>query len=102
MEDIKWLDVVLDYGKRFPDREVNELLPESTKECKFSSLINYASGAHSKYLHLTYKGVKHVFSTSLHNGEGILEYFHCKFGGWVKVSNHILLKLLTDGKEDLI
>lgn len=98
MSEIKWLEVVLEYAKRFPDVTFGELFG-----------IEYGKGIKLSELHLkttfTYYYLDTIygssfFSTSKCKGKGELEY---NYGGeYSKVSNHVLLRLLTEGLEDKV
>lgn len=89
-----WLNIVLDYGKRFP---------ENTLDCLGLDLVNYA------------KDVK--FGELVNDGDHWLCKFDdqkcifCTYNNIFKyrvpydlkpVPNHIKLRLLVEGKEDLV
>lgn len=103
MENLNWLDIVLDYCKRFPNKTVKDLgletctlisncnlceIFEETNEYRILSILNSSM-------------LISVFSTDIENGCGRLE---CWDGNveWKPVPLHILLRFLTEGKEDLV
>lgn len=96
-EKINWLQVVLDYGKRNPDVTCGDLLGLSN-DYKISELELYIHG--NGYYFLYNNNIKKSYmSTSKSNGKGFLEY---RENDWEPVPEHILLRLLTEGKEDLV
>ena len=101
MEPIDWLQVILDYGKRFPNETMGSLGLEvapsvfnlslsalKRKEEDAKCLIFDCYTPFHSYFRL-YKPIDYW------HGDGINTR-------WKSVPQHILLKLLTEGKEDLI
>lgn len=103
-ENIKWLEVVMEYGKRFPDVTCDDLLGSSC-DCK-NKLIDmiYVFGddpSEYYYIQDTTRFIN-VFCTVKYGGFGQLEYYSYKHNEWRLVPDNVLLRLLTEGKEDLI
>lgn len=99
MEDIDWLRVILDYGKRFPTVTTDDLNLNIRHIClpiPISMLRDDKSGW------LVYGfGGECVFSVN----EKLRYASDVKHDGtydWKPVPDHIKLRLLTEGKEDLI
>lgn len=94
-ESINWLEVVMDYGKRFPTATYKELfgseLIELDHNTKFSEMKNI------KNIRLHYCNNNYFWYSN-----GSLEYFNFVTLDWVPIPQQILLRLLTEGKEDLI
>lgn len=105
-EPIKWLEVVLDYAKRFPDVKLSELIPNSysyTTEMKDLKLGNASIDFKSLdqfYVLLNLDGIA-VLGTTERYCEGQLDYRNNR-SNWELVPDILLLRLLTEGKEDLI
>lgn len=98
MEDIKWLDVVLDYGKRFPNVTYADLFGDGITNRNFCN-VNICE------LALLHNGLYYANMWYFLNFKNKFEYYnpHEKFGdGWSLVPVNICLRLLTEGKEDLI
>ena len=97
---ISWLGVVIDYGKRFPDCEIGMLgldFNENQKKCKLLNLRTNFGLAYGEMV-LCCDGYEQVFFVC--NSSNCLAY---NTGTKLKpVPNHVLLRLLTEGKEDLI
>lgn len=100
MSEIQWLDVVVDYTKRFPYITYKDLFGTDMYNFKLSELYHTYNSDNSYFL--CTKTFGNVFSTSDLYGEGYLEVFRFKPYGWTKVPDNVLLRLLTEGKEDLI
>ena len=99
-EDINWLEVVLNYAKRFPTRTVNELGLEfhhRLRDTKLEDLKNDRDG----WL-VPFDNNICVFSTMT----GFFKYNSiCNvdtLDNIIPVPDLIKLRLLTEGKEDLI
>ena len=96
--DIKWLEVILDFGKRFPNETMGSLgleVSPSVYNLQLSLLI--INPKHSSYM-------KFDHDTQIFNFFRVLktvEYWD-NSKKWIEVPQHILLRLLTEGKEDLI
>ena len=105
MENVNWLDVVLDYCKRFPNKKIKDLGLETDSSIDEYFLYNiYNNAEFDKYKILSINNsirLISVFSTDIENGEGRLEYWDGNVE-WKPVPQHILLRFLTEGKEDLI
>lgn len=105
-EPIKWLEVVLDYAKRFPDIKFGDLIHNSysyTTEMKDLKLRNASIDLKSldqMYVLLNLDGIA-VLGTTERYGEGQLDYRN-NHSNWALVPDIVLLRLLTEGKEDLI
>lgn len=102
--DIKWLEVVKDYGKRFPKVTCKDLLG-SVCNCKDRIIdmncVNVNDPEEFYYMQ-DKKGDNNIFCTVKIGGLGALEYRDYEHNDWRLVPQHILLRLLTEGKEDLI
>lgn len=86
---VDWIQVVLDYGKRFPNVTVYELINcDTLPNIKVSQL---------KRDHVVFLCLESL--TYFSNSYGILKYYYRDFE---PVPQHILLRLLTEGKEDLV
>lgn len=103
-EKINWLHVVLDYGKRNPDVTFMDLfgfiISEDFSNFKISEM-QLNKPLHNEYYFLRDENTrKSYFSTFRRNMNGFLQRRGTAL--WEKVPEHILLRLLTEGKEDLI
>lgn len=88
-------DVILDYGKRFPDVRMKDLGLDFTKELmedRISDLFRIGS-------RLKIEQRNHI--VFMFSGEHKLYFSDC-VGQWERVPNHIILRFATEGKEDLI
>lgn len=92
-ENINWIEVVLDYGKRFPDATFRDV--GLGKLYKFSNL-RFATNFRMKDNYLCTDSNWYV----VRNEFGLVEYYDTV--NWLPVPQHILLRLLTEGEEDLI
>lgn len=99
-QEIDWLQVVLDYGKRFSDVTIEDLgLNDNRSDTKISEL--HCTELDDLYYHLRDSANVIILSTSEKMGKGTLEYIN-RENRWSQVPHQILLRLLTEGKEDLI
>lgn len=101
MENIDWLQVVIDYGKRFPTRKVKDLGLEFNRQIcdtEFEDLENdgdcwlvpHDNDGRCVFSTLS-ENLKYNSIGTVNSSENI-----------IPVPDHILLRLLTEGKEDLI
>lgn len=102
-EPINWLEVVMDYGKRFPTATYKELfgLYNVVNDTKLKDMFIWLNDVNHYTFLVTKHGNKYnyYFSTTNFDGTGNLEFMSVL---WEPVPQQILLRLLTDGKEDLI
>lgn len=97
-EQIDWLKVVIDYGKRFPDVKLGDLFPlmyRGIKDFKISELYRECSVSETLRSQIDNENC-------IYHKESVFEYFTGRDDGWLRVPQHILLRLLTEGEEDLI
>lgn len=88
------LDVVLDYGKRFPNVKIKDLGLDFTEELMEDKI---------SMLFVLQDCLEHLgkMCSTFRYSNNIL-YFSNKDYKWQPVSNHIILRFATEGKEDLI
>lgn len=109
MEPIDWLQVILDYGKRFPNETTLDIGLIGVENVKLSSLQISISGNTLTIEKLYPNQFDNIIRRT--NNTGFPLYW---WGGnnsslqtpifrtWKPIPQHILLRLLTEGKEDLI
>lgn len=92
------LEVILDYGRRFPDVKIKDLglnFSEELLETKIFQLFVLKDYL-DDYLECSCKTC-YVFRYNNH-----ILYFSNANYKWEKVPPHVILRFLTEGKEDLI
>ena len=97
-ESINWLEVVMDYGKRFPTATIKSLGLKTCDNIIISDLLLTDST-------IPMLQVPHGYNcTNSYHFAGNKHLIHYSGfrNSWKPVPKHILLRLLTDGKEDLI
>lgn len=94
-EKVDWLEVVMDYGKRFPNTKIEDFGLNFTKEMLERKICNLK---YSWVSYLKYDGLG--FNTFTIRSK-VLNFYNVECI-WEPVPQHILLRLLTEGKEDLI
>lgn len=93
-ENVDWFEVVMDYGKRFPYVTFDCLFPDSVGfACTDVNICKMYK--RSRYLH---EGGWNYFQ--IDNNEFL--HYDSKISNWEPVSDHVKLRLMTEGKEDLI
>lgn len=99
-EKIKWVEVILDYAKRFPDVKLKSFdlnFPECVLEVKIKKLQIHRNDPDVLMIR-----TNDVYDTVIFKHQsGGLSYGNINYV-WKKVPENILLRLLTEGKEDLI
>lgn len=104
MESIDWLEVVKDYGKRFPKVTCKDLLGSLTNcRDRIVDMNCVFDNDPEEFYYIQDKNLNdNIFCTVKYGGLGALEYYDLEHNEWRHVPQQILLRLLTEGKEDLI
>lgn len=90
------LEVILDYGRRFPDVKIKDLGLNFTTE-----VLEYKISSLKYWNNLTLSSIRSNKWLVFRLDKGELFFGNTEYQ-WEKVPSHVILRFLTEGKEDLI
>lgn len=100
MNNIDWPQVVIDYGKRFPDVTYTEVFGNYCnihfEDVKLSTFVIQIDTAWGKSL------ICGEWTYVRTNKRNEFQYYDVVSVNFYEVPDHVKLRLLTEGKEDLV